>query len=396
VLDRLTVAQTGNPVTHTQQFSYDANGNRQNATLDGAVANLSYAPTGNQLQLMTGVVNANYFNGATALTFGYNNANRLVQVQSSGVTIGAYAVNALGQRVSKTAAGITTLFVYDEQGHLLGEYDATGTLIQETVWLEELPVATLRPTGSGNPTPIAIYYVHADHLGSPRAVTRPSDNAIMWQWNGIDPFGNNAADENPSGRGVFKYAMRFPGQYYDTETGTHYNYYRDYDPTIGRYEQSDPIGLRAGLNTYLYVRADPPRRRDPLGLETMCDPTGSGYCSEVPDIDLTAGCGSGSLGPIIPNAPPWAGASFLKCCDNHDHCYDDCEKPRSKIKCDGNFCSCLRDQCSGSSNPTTCKYFANKYCIYGTTGDGPTKAFNDSGKKCDGPRACIPSKNKLS
>ena len=82
--------------------------------------------------------------------------------------------------------------------------------------------------------------MHADHLGSPRAVTRPSDNAIMWRWDNTDPFGANAANENPAGQGTFKYALRFPGQYYDAETGTHYNYFRDYDPTIGRYEESDP------------------------------------------------------------------------------------------------------------------------------------------------------------
>jgi RHS repeat-associated protein len=270
VLDRLTIAQSGIPVTHTQQFSYDAVGNRQNATIDGAVANLTYAQAGNQLQTMVGAVSVSYFNGASALTFAYNNANRMMQVQSSGVAIGSYAVSALGQRLSKTAAGVVTGFVYDEQGRLLGEYDQSGNLIQETVWLEDLPVATLRPTGTGNPAPIAIYYVHADHLGSPRAVTRPSDNAIMWQWDNADPFGVNAADENPSGQGSFKYAMRFPGQYYDQETGTHYNYFRDYDSTNGRYEQSDPIGLNGGLNTYGYAGADPEDRIDPNGLAWLC------------------------------------------------------------------------------------------------------------------------------
>ena len=63
-----------------------------------------------------------------------------------------------------------------------------------------------------------------------------------------------------------------PGQYYDTETGTHYNYFRDYDPSIGRYMESDPIGLRGGLNTYSYTYQDPIRRSDPQGLE---DPTQS-------------------------------------------------------------------------------------------------------------------------
>jgi RHS repeat-associated protein len=395
-LDRLTVAQTGSPVAHTQQFTYDPVGNRQNVTLDGSSANLFYNNS-NRLQAFIGTISAAYLNGASLLAYTYNNANRLVAIQSGGSPLASYAVSALGQRVSKTVGGVTTLFAYDEQGHLLGEYDASGNLIQETVWLEDLPVATLRPTGApGNPTPINTYYVHADHLGSPRAVTRPSDNVLMWQWDNLDPFGANAANENPSAQGTFRYGLRFTGQYFDAETGTSYNYYRDYDSTIGRYEQSDPIGLRAGLNTYLYVRADPARRRDPLGLETLCDPMGSGFCYEVPDIDLSAGCGSGGWGPFIPNAPPWAGASFEKCCDNHDHCYDDCQGRPPKPVCDGDLCSCLRDQCNGSSNPTTCKYFAKKYCLYGTAGDKPTRAFDDSRQKCDGPRACIPSKNSLS
>ncbi|MGH8488494.1 MAG: RHS repeat-associated core domain-containing protein, partial [Gammaproteobacteria bacterium] len=59
--------------------------------------------------------------------------------------------------------------------------------------------------------------------------------------------------------------LRFPGQYYDSETGLHYNYFRDYDPTIGRYIQSDPIGLDGGLNPYLYANANPLRYTDPTG-----------------------------------------------------------------------------------------------------------------------------------
>jgi RHS repeat-associated protein len=294
-LDRLTVAQTGSPVTRTQQFTYDAVGNRLNATSDSATANLFYDPWTNKLQALVGAISANHYNGATALAFTYNNANRLVAIQSSGLPLASYAVSALGQRVSKTVGGVTTLFVYDEQGHLLGEYDGSGNLIQETVWLEDLPVATLRPTGTGNPTPIAIYYVHADHLGSPRAVTRPADNAIMWQWDNLDPFGANAANENPSGQGMFKYGMRFPGQYYDSEIGTNYNYFRDYDSTIGRYLQSDPIGLKGGLNTFAYVRGQPIRRLDPLGLvEWRGKMRSKGFMSGSRDVfTLTSECACG-------------------------------------------------------------------------------------------------------
>jgi RHS repeat-associated protein len=265
-LDRLTLAQTGNPVTHTQQFTYDPVGDRLNGTIDTASSNLFYNAS-NRLQAMIGAVSANYLNGAASLAWTYNNANRLTQIQSSGTAIASYAVSALGQRVSKTVSGAITIFVYDEQGHLLGEYDGAGNLIEETVWLEDLPVATLRPTGAqGNPTPINLYYVHADHLGSPRAVTRPSDNALMWQWDNLDPFGANAANSNPAGQGTFTFNLRFPGQYYDAEVGTSYNYFRDYDPMIGRYVESDPIGLTGGINTYAYATNGPLLASDPFGL----------------------------------------------------------------------------------------------------------------------------------
>ena len=263
-MDRLTVSQLGLPVSSTQQFGYDAVGNRQNFTLNSTLTNYTYASTSHQLLALSGGTSKSYVYDAAgnpttigALTYTYNLANRLTAISNGGTTVASYKGNALGQRVQKVVGSVTTRFVYDEQGRLLGEYDGSGKLIQETVWLDDLPVATLRPTGAtGTPTPINVYYVHADHLGSPRAITRPSDNAFMWRWDNADPFGNNAANENPGGLGTFKYALRFPGQYFDTETATHYNYYRDYDPVTGRYIQSDPIGLEGGINTYAYVNSN--------------------------------------------------------------------------------------------------------------------------------------------
>jgi len=99
----------------------------------------------------------------------------------------------------------------------------------------------------------------------------------VWRWEQQEPFGVNVADENPSGLGVYEMPLRFPGQYFDKETNLHYNYYRDYDPAIGRFPQSDPIGLLGGLNTYLYVSADPLRWVDPKGLAQDCFVRGDCY-----------------------------------------------------------------------------------------------------------------------
>ena len=142
--------------------------------------------------------------------------------------------------------------VDDQAGHLLGEYDGSGNLIQETVWLGDIPVATLRPSGSS----IAIYYVVTDQLGTPREVVRPSDNAVMWTWFS-GPFGVEAPNENPQGIGTFVYDLRFLGQIAGTWGSTYQNNQRDFDPATGRYIESDPAGLRAGVNTYAYVLNSP-------------------------------------------------------------------------------------------------------------------------------------------
>ncbi len=277
-VNRLLRVETGTPVTHIRQYAYDANGNRQSATLDGAGTTYAYASGSNRLSSLGGATSRSYVYNAVgnantvgAYTYTYDRAERLAQVSNGGMVLATYDVNALGQRVRKTAGGSVTHFIYDEHGHLLGEYDGSGTIIQETVWMDDLPVAILRPFAGVTPLTINTFYVHADHLGSPRAITRLSDNALRWTWDNIDPFGANPENPSPAGFASFNYPLRFPGQYYDAETGMHYNYFRDYDPAIGRYVESDPIGLMGGVNTYLYADAVPTMKTDPLGLATyMC------------------------------------------------------------------------------------------------------------------------------
>ena len=305
----------------------------------------------NQLQMLSGSLPPSYLFGSGTWTFTYNNANRLTAVLNGSTTIATYRVNAQGQRVRKNVGGAITYFLYDERGRVLGEYDGAGGLIQETIWFEDLPVATLRPTGiAGTPTPISTYYVHADHLGSSRAVTRPSDNKIMWQWDNLDPFGANTPNENPAGQGPFKYNLRFPGQYYDAETGTYYNYFRDYDPAIGRYEQSDPIGLKSNNNTYVYVSENPLGWSDPFGLD------GRGFSTRYGNW-----CGKnwsgGQKGPIIPQNPAGPIDSVDACCMAHDFCWakfecDRCgsnaEKKAAKHECDRILVDCL-DELKGQA-----------------------------------------------
>jgi RHS repeat-associated protein len=101
-----------------------------------------------------------------------------------------------------------------------------------------------------------VFFVWTDQLDTPRVIS-DDQNRIRWEWDANDPFGNNAPNEDPSGVGAFSYNLRFPGQYFDAETGLRYNYFRDYDPAIGRYVESDPIGLEGGSSTFGYVEGNP-------------------------------------------------------------------------------------------------------------------------------------------
>jgi RHS repeat-associated protein len=119
-----------------------------------------------------------------------------------------------------------------------------------------------------------VYYIHTDHLDTPREITNEQNQTVWKNPPLTEPFGSTPVDDDPDGDGqAFTFNLRFPGQYYDQETGTHYNYYRDnYLPDFGRYGQSDPIGLAGGINTYAYVNNNPLIFVDPEGKHpaVMC------------------------------------------------------------------------------------------------------------------------------
>ncbi len=135
----------------------------------------------------------------------------------------------------------------------------------------------------------AIYYVHSNHLDAPLALTN-QQGGVVWQAS-YTPFGEITILKDEISE-VF--SARFPGQYADSETGFYYNYFRDYDPELGRYIQSDPIGLRGGINTYAYVGGNPVGFVDPLGLFLTPQTIGGGvgflvgfgYSYFVNDCDL--------------------------------------------------------------------------------------------------------------
>ena len=265
VLDRVT---SGSSSALTRGYTYDANNNMLTETGTIAYA-ASITSTNNQIGSTTGGLvrtygydNAGNTTSYTGDTFTFNQRGRMSSATVSAGTTN-YNYNALGELIEKSGNGGTTILVYDEAGHILGEYTNTGALIEETIWMGDLPIATLQPNGSS----ISIYYIHSDHLGTPRKITQPSSNTLAWRWD-PDTFGSLAPNQNPGGLGTFIYNLRFPGMYYLPETGLFYNGDRTYDPTTGRYLEPDRIGLAgASFSTYAYANANPVGRKDMFGLQ---------------------------------------------------------------------------------------------------------------------------------
>ncbi|MFC1533671.1 RHS repeat-associated core domain-containing protein [Thermodesulfobacteriota bacterium] len=255
-------------------YTYDDVGNRLTKTKGSVTDTYAYIPGTNVLDTVTNGETTVYTHDAngniTAIgnkILTYNQNNRLIMVEEGGNTLGEYTYNGLGQRIIKEAGGVTTVFHYDFDGNIIGKSDLSGSFSKEYLYRGSSRLALI-DVSIGE-----MYYFGNDRLGTPQVLT-DSTNTVVWEGY-YKPFGE--AEVNPNSSVVNNF--RFSGQYFDSETGLHYNYHRYYDPKTGRYLKADPIGIKGGTNPYLYTGNNPINKTDPMGLSdcSKCDdcPCGS-------------------------------------------------------------------------------------------------------------------------
>jgi RHS repeat-associated protein len=284
--NRVAQTKTGREAS-TTAYRYAATSNRLLQTEQGShKSTLSYDAAGNLVS--DGTRQWSYdARGRMASVLADNeateHANDNEKAQSKRAVI--YAVNGLGQHVAKRTgdarAENATVYATDEAGHVLGTYDARGRAVEETVYLGDLPVVVLDGRDSDRDDRRSyIFYIASDQLGAPHIITNAQGHEI-WSWQ-HGPFGTGTPRITIEQADLLYYDHRFPGQMFDEETGLHQNGFRDYDPALGRYIESDPMGLAAGVNTYGYVGGNPVTGIDPFGLLGINDQMPSSMPSSIP------------------------------------------------------------------------------------------------------------------
>lgn len=285
-LGRLTQTQDGATGTPIETYGYDATGNRTSLTTSVGTASYTYPVDSHRLIAVDGQArNQDAAGNTTSIgskTFAYNDANRMNAVKQGAAVVESYGYNHRGERVLRApASGNAQVTVYDEAGQWVGNYSATGQAQQQAIWLDNYPVALIQTPAAGVPE---LAYIQPDHLGTPRVVIDPVRDVAIWEWsNKSEVFGDQAPANDPDGDGVmFDLALRFPGQQATDASGLFYNYQREYDPAVGRYSQSDPIGLDGGISTYSYVSSNSLGSSDPLGLMANCTCEDGGVNIDIP------------------------------------------------------------------------------------------------------------------
>jgi RHS repeat-associated protein len=280
------VAQKSEAASQTSFYLHDAQGRRVLALQDGATRRIDY-DAGSHRWRKDADAQATYDASGLPTTIGqrafdWDAHGRLLQVREGKQAVANYTYSHRGERIAK-AASAQTHYLYDDASQLQAELDASGAITRQYVYAADLPIAVI-----DGPAPLhqdanawlqawrdvqhllrswigkedTITWLHTNHLGAPEAAT-DARGQLLWQ-----------ATYAPSGRakttGSFALNLRLPGQYADTETGLHYNLNRCYDPERGQYLSPDPFanapGYPDGPNPYAYVRYNPLRYVDPLGL----------------------------------------------------------------------------------------------------------------------------------
>jgi RHS repeat-associated protein len=272
VINRLTSASSGTGGYGSLAWAYDKVGNLTSSTVGSTTTTYGLTSGSNKLSSITvgggspttvstngngNITSIPPAIGGSASTFAYNVANRLSGVSGGGSTTASYVYGAFGERVAKTVGGSTIVYGYGMDGELVEEnYGATATdYISVEGWPVGMYVGGTASAGTGG----TVYYVHPDAQGAPALVTDDS-MATVWSAN-RQPYGTTGTIS-----GSITQNLRLPGQSFDAETGFHQNGFRDYMPNLGRYLESDPIGLGGGMNTYAYVDGNPLKYMDPFGL----------------------------------------------------------------------------------------------------------------------------------
>lgn len=249
--------------TNGEHWYFDANGNHDRLTTTTGATDYVIDPASNRVMSYANADGAHTYSydtlgnrvGETApglsAVYAYDGFDRMRSVTANGAT-SVYRTNALDQRVSKTAVAGTTRFLYARQNQLLAEHGPAGW--KSYLWLGGELVGVVTPNQ-------ALQFVHGDHLSRPEVVTGEAKQ-VVWRAKNTSPYGSRIVTVDQ----IAGLNIGLPGQYHDAESGLWYNGLRDYDASLGRYIQSDPIGLGGGLNTYAYGNGNPISVVDPLGL----------------------------------------------------------------------------------------------------------------------------------